>query len=170
MHVARVVKDHRNIGALACKAGARAAGQDGGACGPAGCQCSLNIRSIFGQDYPNGELTIVGRVCGVKCPRAEVEADIASNTGLEDGFELAVRCKAFMSQRRLIGEDRKWRGTHGVMVARCAMDDPEFAAGRPSIRALPPRGHLFTASPCELTSLPNVDVIAHGRTIIDGDL
>ena len=46
VHVARVVKDHGHVDALAGEAGARAAGQNGSARGTAGGQRGLNIGGI----------------------------------------------------------------------------------------------------------------------------
>ena len=71
-----------------------------------------------GRITPTGKLAVVRRVGGVERAGAEVEADVAAQRGLEQGFEFAVGGKALMVERRLVGEDREC--AHAGMLARCA--------------------------------------------------
>ena len=118
MHVAGVVEDDGYVGALAGQAGSSAAGQDGGACGTTGGKRGLNVGCIAGQDHADGELAVVGGIGGVEGAGAEVELDVAAEGGLKQRFELAVSGEALMIERRLVGQNRKRRISHGVMVAR----------------------------------------------------
>ena len=118
VHVTGIVEDHGHVGALAGQAGSSAARQHGGACGTAGSQGGFDVGGIAGQDDADGELAVVGGIGSVEGAGAEVELDVAAEGGLKQRFELAVSGEALMIERRLVGQNRKRRISHGVMVAR----------------------------------------------------
>ncbi len=117
-HVLRVVEDHGHVGTLAGQAGARAPRQDCGSCCAAGGESGLHICGIAGHNDAHRKLAVVRRVGRVERPRAQVEPNISAKCGLEESFQLTVRSKALMLQRRLVHQDGKRRSGHGAMVAR----------------------------------------------------
>ena len=59
VHVARIVKDHGHVDALAGQAGAGAAGQNGRAGGATSCERGLDIGGVAGEDYADGQLAVI---------------------------------------------------------------------------------------------------------------
>ncbi len=75
IHVARVVKDHGHVDALAGEAGACAAGQNGSAGGAASRQRGFHVGGVARKNYADGQLAVIRRIGGVESARAEIEAD-----------------------------------------------------------------------------------------------
>ena len=112
VHVARVVKDHGHVDALAGEAGAGTARQNGSARGAAGRERGLDVGGVAREDYADGQLTVIRGIRGVKGARAEIEADKiggsrAAQGFFQEAFQLTMRRETFMVERNGIGEDGK---------------------------------------------------------------
>lgn len=117
VHVAGVVEDDGDIGALAGEAGSCSARKNGGPGLAAGSQGSLDIGSVAGHDDAHGKLTVVRGIRGVEGPGTEVKADVTTKGALEKGLELSVGGKGLMVKRRLVEQRGKGFGIHGGIVA-----------------------------------------------------
>ena len=116
VHVARVVKDDGDVGALAGEGGSGASRQDGGSCGAAGGEGGFNVGGVARVEDADGKLAVVGGVRGVEGAGAEVEEDVAPERGFETRLELAVGGEALMGEGRGVGKNGK--SAHAGMVAR----------------------------------------------------
>ena len=90
IHVARIVEDHGYIGALAGETGSGAARKYGRAHSPAGGECSLHVCRVARADDTDRKLAVVGGVGRIERAGAEIEAHLAADVFLEQGFKLAV--------------------------------------------------------------------------------
>ena len=117
VHIARIVKDHGHIGALARQARPRAARQHSGSSRAAGCQRSLHVRRIPRQHHAQRKLTVIRRVGCIESPGAKIEAHVAAHCRLQKRFQLAVRVEALMVKRGLIQQLEDSWNTHDGMVA-----------------------------------------------------
>ncbi len=116
MHVARVVKDHSYVDALAGNTCARAARQNRSAGCAAGCESRFHIACVTGKNNADGKLAIVGAIGGVKGARAKIEADLSAQRLLQQRFQLAVCGEPLMVERSRIRKDGKRKCTHAEMV------------------------------------------------------
>ena len=107
VHVAGIIEDHGDVGALAGEAGAGAAGQHGRAGGAAGGEGGFDVGGIAGKDDADGELAVIGGVGGVEGARTEIEEHVAARCGLELGFKFAVGCEALVLEGSEVVEDRR---------------------------------------------------------------
>jgi hypothetical protein len=102
VHVAGVIENDGDIRALAGEAGAGASGQDGGSGFAAGGESGLDVGGVARHDDAYGKLAVIRRVGGVEGAGGEVEADVAAESGFEEGFKLMVSGKCLMVERRLV--------------------------------------------------------------------
>ena len=119
VHVPRKIEDDRDVGALAGKAGARAARQHRGAGGAAGGQRGFHVGRVARQRSRRWEAGDSSRRRPHRAranPRSKQH--VAAQSRLELRFEFAMGGKALVIEGREVVEDRQRGMAHSGMLAR----------------------------------------------------